>query len=56
MKSRIQRSIEYIAGYCNKHDRCENCPLQGEDGCKLTSVYNPCDWNDVFKKESEDNK
>ena len=53
MKSRLEKAIEYIHGYCNKHDKCENCKLiTHETGyCQLANKM-PCDWN-VNIKESD---
>ena len=51
MKSRLQKSIEYIKGYCDKHDSCSSCRLQDKDGCKLKNTT-PCEWE--YKAEVGD--
>ena len=53
MKSRLQKSIEYIKGYCNKHDSCSSCRLQDKNtsGCILQKTI-PSDWN--YEAESEE--
>lgn len=56
MKSKLEKSIEYIAGYCNKHDSCASCPLAGEEGCILCNEYHCCDWPDALKKIQEQRK
>lgn len=52
MKSRLEKAIEYIKGYCNKHVDCDKCKLKViETGfCKLEDKV-PCDWD--VTKESE---
>lgn len=54
MKSRLEKAMEYIQGYCNKHDNCEKCKLKIQETgyCRLENKV-PCDWN-VHIKESED--
>lgn len=53
MKSRLEKAMEYIQGYCDKHDNCKNCKLimQETGYCRLENKV-PCDWN-VNIKESE---
>ena len=53
MKSRLEKAIEYIHGYCNKHYKCENCKLitHKTEYCQLANKM-PCDWN-VNIKESD---
>ena len=52
MNKKLEKAIKYISGYCNKHDKCENCPLQGKDGCVLTEVHPPCDWDNILKNDA----
>lgn len=53
MKPRLQKSIEYIKGYCDKHDSCSFCKLQDKNTgeCILQKTI-PSDWQ--FKAESEE--
>ena len=53
-KSRLEKAMEYIQGYCNKHDNCKNCKLTMQETgyCRLENKV-PCDWN-VNIKESEE--
>lgn len=46
MKSKLEKSIEYIKGYCNKQVTCEKCILKssGTGFCKLEDKF-PCDWD-----------
>lgn len=53
-RKKLKKAVEYIAGYCNKHEKCGKCPLRSDDGCKLTEVYNPCDWDSIFKYDRND--
>lgn len=46
MKTRLRKALEYIAGYCEKHTRCSDCPLSGYEGvneCLL--VVCPTEWD-----------
>ena len=52
---RVKKAIKIISGYCNKHSRCNDCPLKFfcGDG-KYMSI---CDWGeyiDIRKEEGED--
>lgn len=53
MKTKLEKAIEYIIGYCEKHPKCK-------DGCKLRDDYGDClFWNanspvDWIRKERED--
>ena len=53
MKSRLEKAMEYIQGYCNKHNNCKNCKLTTQETgyCRLENKV-PCDWN-VNIKESD---
>lgn len=43
MKTRIEKAIEYIKGYCDKHSSCEKCRLYSDDNkCIVQDI--PCDW------------
>ena len=42
MKSKLEKAIEYIRGYCIKHSRCEDCKFDSDDGCFIKKM--PCDW------------
>lgn len=46
MKSKLEKSIEYIKGFCNKHVNCEKCILKipATGFCKLEDKV-PCDWD-----------
>ena len=56
MKSRLEKALEYIQGYCNKHASCEKCKLKvHETGfCRLEQNV-PCDQK-VRIKEIEENE
>lgn len=51
MRSKLDKSIEYIRGYCSKHSRCEDCKLNTDalDGCSIRKL--PCDWQTISEKE-----
>ena len=53
MKTRLQKSIEYIKGYCDKHDDCNNkCKLYDSETKCCELRYNiPADWK--YEAESE---
>ncbi|MCI6677470.1 MAG: hypothetical protein MSG78_11385 [Clostridiales bacterium] len=55
MKSRLEKAMEYIQGYFNKHSTCDDCKLiiQETGHCRLEDKV-PCDWN-VNIKESDGN-
>ena len=55
MKSRLEKAMEYIKGYCNKHNNCKNCKLitQETGYCRLEDKV-PCYWN-VNIEESDNN-
>ena len=44
MKSKLEKAMEYIRGYCIKHSSCEDCKLNSDelDGCCIKKI--PCDW------------
>jgi len=44
MKTRLDKSIEYIRGYCLKHFCCEECKLNNdmEGQCSLKDL--PVNW------------
>lgn len=52
MKTRLQKSIEYIKGYCDKHDDCKKCKLYDSETawCGIRDKV-PEDWK--YKTESE---
>ena len=52
MKTRLQKSIEYIKGYCDKHDSCDFCRLYEKDTnmCMFKDLI-PAEWN--YKAETE---
>ena len=53
-KINIEKAIDYVAGYCNKHSSCEECPLTSDDGCKLRTTCIP-DWTgkELLKEEAK---
>lgn len=53
MKTRLQKSIEYIKGYCDKHDNCKDCKLYDSEAewCGIANKA-PVDWK--YKAESEE--
>lgn len=53
MKSRLEKAMEYIQGYCDKHANCEKCKLKVQETgfCRLESNL-PTDW-DISIKESD---
>lgn len=57
----VEMAIEYIKGYCNKHQNCdERCRLYDtEDGaCMFYDAYagTPCDWDLPKRKEENGEK
>ena len=57
MKSRLEKAIEYIKGYCNKHDNCKNCKLIiNETGYCILENKVPCDWNVNIEESGSSDK
>ena len=55
MKTRLQKSIEYIKGYCDKHDDCRKCKLCDSKAERCGIIDNvPADWK--YKAESENKR
>lgn len=54
MKSRLQKSIDYIKGFCEKHDACDFCRLQDKETkiCTLRDAI-PIEWK-YQETEKED--
>lgn len=46
MKAKLEKAIEYIIGYCEKHPSCKyNCKFYGDDGmCMFWKADSPVDW------------
>ena len=46
MKTKLEKAIEYIIGYCEKHPHCrDGCKLYGDDGeCLFWKGESPIDW------------
>ena len=56
MKTRLQKSIEYIASYCDKHT-CEKCKIKTDENewCFLRNNP-PCDWIELIQRKAKENK
>ena len=54
MKTRLDKSIEYIRGYCLKHLCCEECKLNNdmEEHCSLKDL--PLNWETLQEKKQKD--
>lgn len=51
MKTRLDKSIEYIRGYCSKHCLCGECKLHnGIKGCLLKDL--PLNWETLQEKKA----
>ena len=55
----IETAIDYIKGYCNKHQNCsERCRLYdaGDGACMFYDAIagTPCDWEMPKREEDED--
>lgn len=55
----VETAIDYIKGYCNKHQNCsERCRLYDTEGgaCMFYDAYagTPCDWEMPKREEDED--
>lgn len=48
---RIKKALETIAGFCDKHESCEDCCLS--DFCENTKYLIPCHWGDEQEGEGE---
>ena len=50
MKTKLDKSIEYIRGYCLKHFNCEECKLNNSmiEHCSLKDL--PCNWQTLGEK------
>lgn len=45
-KSRVDKAIAIIHGYCNKSTSCDICRFgQGNRSCPLADGTLPCDWD-----------
>ena len=57
MKSRLEKAMEYIQGYCNKHSTCDDCKLATQEAghCRLECKI-PCDWNVNIKGSDNSDK
>lgn len=46
MKPKLEKALEYIIGYCEKHPSCnDNCKLRDDDGtCLFWKAGSPVDW------------
>ena len=56
MRTRLEKAIDYIGGYCRKHYTCDLCPLHTEDGCKLND-RDVVDWgSDYLHEEAKEEK
>ena len=57
MKSRLEKAMEYIQGYCDKHSNCKNCKLitQETGHCRLEDKM-PCDWNVNIEESDNSDK
>lgn len=55
MKSKLDKAIEYIRGYCSKHGSCLDCKLNDDSkqDCILSKTI-PCDWE--TQKERQDHE
>ena len=53
MKSRLDKSIEYIRGYCLKNVSCEECKLNNDDKehCDLKDL--PYNWNTISERKEK---
>lgn len=53
MKTRLDKSIEYIRGYCLKHLCCEECKLNNdmEEHCSLKDL--PLNWKTLQEKKQK---
>lgn len=51
MKTRLDKSIEYIRGYCGKHFCCEECKLNNDmkGHCSLKDL--PLNWKTLQEKK-----
>ena len=50
MRTKLDKSIEYIRGYCLKHFNCEECKLNNSmiEHCSLKDL--PCNWQTISEK------
>ena len=54
MKSRIDKAIEYIRGYCQKHDNCDGCKLEcNKSGCDFRNWSIPADWETPSERKKK---
>ena len=52
MKSKIEKAVLYIKGFCEKHYGCEKCKLYDKENsvCMLRSDV-PCCWDFLDKND-----
>ena len=51
MKTKLDKSIEYIKGYCSKHSCCEECRLNNDLYCSLKDL--PVNWKTLQEREQK---
>ena len=59
MRSRLQKAIDYIRGYCDKHWDCDDCKLKDKsNGFCILANSSPYNWDFVLKRmnDEEENK
>ena len=45
MKSKLDKAIEYIRGYCQKHTDCDKCQFYDSAwDCQFKDGYIPVEW------------
>lgn len=45
-KDRIDKAVETLKGYCDKHTECRNCRFSDEKGyCNFEKGKIPSDWS-----------
>lgn len=54
MKTRVDKAIAVIRGYCNKLASCDKCRYRLPNGLCPFSHSVPCDWAMDQKAESEE--
>lgn len=53
MKTRLDKSIEYIRGYCEKNDCCSRCKIydRSEERCSFKRI--PLTWETLQERKEK---
>lgn len=53
MKTRLDKSIEYIRGYCEKNETCTRCKLLNHEEGRCSFEKLPLNWETLQEREKK---